>query len=330
MRSGIRKLPTIRRVRRGLTTDQNDRVQRLLNELLRDTTQVAIRETTGISQSNLSRIANGQGTSFAVAEKLAALKGVSVWSVLGIDTAPNELPPTPKGTHRRTREAAIENVAVTRERMIGLAKRLGAPGPVFEALAVASPGRAEVVDPVWWAETLVTAWLRTMAAAPVVAATPRPHRMDQRARVRIARDLRGMPVQDLAALGYSDGSERVRSTALPKLAAVLRVRPEWLETGEGAAIPDDERLDPSLSPHPSFSARLQFLRLLRGWSQRDLAERARTSAGQVGDVEAGRTIGADTLANIVKALNVNETWIGKPEPSVRDLPGVERKPRRSA
>ena len=48
------------------------------------------------------------------------------------------------------------------------------------------------------------------------------------------------------------------------------------------------------------------LRLLRGWSQEQLAERASSSSKHVGSIERGQVnVGVDTLADLARALSVN-------------------------
>ena len=65
---------------------------------------------------------------------------------------------------------------------------------------------------------------------------------------------------------------------------------------------------------------IRQLRLMRGWSLEQLAERADASPKHVGSVERGEVnVGVDTLANLARALSVNLSDL-LAEPSGRRTP----------
>ena len=79
----------------------------------------------------------------------------------------------------------------------------------------------------------------------------------------------------------------------------------------------------------TLGARLLFARILRGFSQEGLADKAGVSQSSIGDTEVGKVKTSRNLAKIAKALRVSFEWLAEgvgQEPSEHDaLPPVEAK-----
>jgi transcriptional regulator with XRE-family HTH domain len=198
-----------------------------------------------------------------------------------------------------------------------------------------APGADKVVD-ICRALNVSLVWLLTGVGAwepfegdprrPIVIAHPTANQgpvvadLDAntpRTRAHLAAAVRGRSLADLVNLGFEPDRAAQKLGTLDVIARELSVVVDWLKTGKGAMVHDEGYIAPKSKP-PTFAARLQLARTLRGWSKAKLSKKVHAAVETIDTLEGGGHVSNPMLPMLIaSALKIDPEWLGVPENNAR-------------